>query len=265
MDATVRRTRRAGGGRRSRVVPMPRRWHQVREDASASRGRWWQESPVTKESAEETVKTIAQGRPVESASTCGDDARVLFSLHTGPRVRRAPGLPCALDHWRDEKFTHHSDAGSAAGGQTRVSFFFLSWLGSTFSVIARHSRSKTASLALAYARPFTSFFARGGNDLDARVGPAHDKLKDCACCRGCLRFTSGYKRWTLTVIATAAPARPPTVQKRKRPWGAGVFDSQLGGSWGSSHYPRGLWGAGKEPREFTKLLSGRCCCPNSKT
>jgi hypothetical protein len=25
--------------------------------------RWWQESPVTKESAEETVKTIAQGVP----------------------------------------------------------------------------------------------------------------------------------------------------------------------------------------------------------
>jgi hypothetical protein len=27
------------------------------------RKRWWQESPVTRESAEETVKTIAQGRP----------------------------------------------------------------------------------------------------------------------------------------------------------------------------------------------------------
>jgi hypothetical protein len=60
-------------------------------------------------------------------------------------------------------------------------------------------------------------------------------------------------------------ANRPSAQKRKRPWGAGVFDSQLGGSWGSSHYPRGLWGAGKEPREFTKLLTGRCCCPNSKT
>jgi len=27
------------------------------------RWRWWQTSPVTKESAKETVKTIAQGRP----------------------------------------------------------------------------------------------------------------------------------------------------------------------------------------------------------
>jgi len=27
------------------------------------RKRWWQKSPVTRESAKETVKTIAQGRP----------------------------------------------------------------------------------------------------------------------------------------------------------------------------------------------------------
>src|SRR6266576_6113635 len=31
-------------------------------------------------------------------------------------------------------------------------------------------------------------------------------------------------------------------RKRKRPWGAGVFNSQLGGSWGSSLYPRGDFG-----------------------
>ena len=48
-------------GRRSRVVLTPRRWRQVGDDASASRRRWWQTSPVTRESAEETVKTIAQG------------------------------------------------------------------------------------------------------------------------------------------------------------------------------------------------------------
>ena len=48
-------------GRRSRVVLTPRRWRQVGDDASASRRRWWQTSPVTRESPEETVKTIAQG------------------------------------------------------------------------------------------------------------------------------------------------------------------------------------------------------------
>src|SRR5471032_1494917 len=47
-------------GRRSRVVLTPRRWRQVLEKY-ASWGRWWQESPVTKESTKETVKTIACG------------------------------------------------------------------------------------------------------------------------------------------------------------------------------------------------------------
>jgi hypothetical protein len=45
------------------VVLTPRRWRQLGDDASALRWGWWQESPVTKESAKETVKTIAQGRP----------------------------------------------------------------------------------------------------------------------------------------------------------------------------------------------------------
>jgi len=38
----------------------------------ASRRRWWQESPITKESAKETVKTIAQGMPGVFRWTCGD-------------------------------------------------------------------------------------------------------------------------------------------------------------------------------------------------
>src|ERR1700753_1821059 len=63
---------------------------------SASRRRWWQKSPVTRESAEEAVKTIARGRPERSDFTCGDYTRVFSILHTGPRVQRAPGLPCAL-------------------------------------------------------------------------------------------------------------------------------------------------------------------------
>jgi hypothetical protein len=52
-----------GRGRRSRVVLTPRRWRQAGDNACALRLRWWQTSPVTKESAKETVKTIAQGRP----------------------------------------------------------------------------------------------------------------------------------------------------------------------------------------------------------
>src|SRR5437763_11320690 len=55
-----RTTNDAGCGRRSRVVLMPRRWHQARQ---AIDERQWQQSPVTGESAKETVKTIARETP----------------------------------------------------------------------------------------------------------------------------------------------------------------------------------------------------------
>src|SRR6185437_16263480 len=42
------------------------------------------------------LKPLRREGRMTSASTCGDDTRVLFYLHTGPRVRRAPGLPRAL-------------------------------------------------------------------------------------------------------------------------------------------------------------------------
>jgi hypothetical protein len=56
-------TNEVARGRRSRVVLMPRRWHQVSDDALHRGLRRWQTSPVTGESTEETVKTIAQGIP----------------------------------------------------------------------------------------------------------------------------------------------------------------------------------------------------------
>jgi len=34
--------------------------------------RWWQQSPITKESTKDPVKTIAQGRPEAIRWTCGD-------------------------------------------------------------------------------------------------------------------------------------------------------------------------------------------------
>src|SRR5437016_6105350 len=50
---------RRQGGRRRRVVLAPRRWCQV--CGSYFRRRRWQKSPVTGESAQKTVNTIAQG------------------------------------------------------------------------------------------------------------------------------------------------------------------------------------------------------------
>src|SRR3954452_7832034 len=59
-------------------------------------GRGWQESPVTRESMKETVKTIAQGVPGETGEPVVTTL-VCFSLsHARLRVHRAPGIPCAL-------------------------------------------------------------------------------------------------------------------------------------------------------------------------
>jgi hypothetical protein len=58
--------------------------------------RRWQQSPVTGESAEETVKTIAQGRPVFSGEPVVTTLVCFFNSHARLRVQRAPGFPCAL-------------------------------------------------------------------------------------------------------------------------------------------------------------------------
>src|SRR5579872_2552375 len=66
--------------------------------------------PVTGESAKETVKTIARGRPGVSGVTVVDLLGVLFIF--APEATgavRAPGFPCALFS-RDEDFDHSSGA-----------------------------------------------------------------------------------------------------------------------------------------------------------
>jgi hypothetical protein len=60
------------------------------------RERRWQKSPVTGESAKETVKTIAQGRPGQSGEPVVTNSYACFILHARLRVQRAPGFPCAL-------------------------------------------------------------------------------------------------------------------------------------------------------------------------
>jgi hypothetical protein len=95
MDAVAAQDERSYCGRRSRVVLTPRRWRQVLEK-QASWGRRWQESPVTGESAKETVKTIAQGRPGETGEPVVTTLVCFFNSHARLRVQRAPGFPCAL-------------------------------------------------------------------------------------------------------------------------------------------------------------------------
>ncbi len=95
MDALFAQDERRRSGRRSRGVLISRRWYQPGDDACASHRGWWQESPITRETTKETVKpSRRECRTVRR--TCGDYARTLFYLRTRLRVRRAPGIPCAL-------------------------------------------------------------------------------------------------------------------------------------------------------------------------
>ncbi len=97
-------TRARACGRRSRVVLTPRRWRQVLEK-QASWGRWWQTSPVTKESAKETVKTIAQGRPGVPVDLWRR-TRVLSTLCTrGCGCSGHPAFPAPSDFWADGSCT----------------------------------------------------------------------------------------------------------------------------------------------------------------
>jgi len=63
---------------------------------------------VTEESAKDTVKTIAQGRPDDLAEPVVTAACFLFA--GGPWVRPAPGPPCAL-------FIFEGDACNSSGAK----------------------------------------------------------------------------------------------------------------------------------------------------
>jgi len=61
------------------------------------RRRRWQESPVTGESAKETVKTIAQGMPVDAALPVATTLVCFFQFaREAMGASSAPGIPCAL-------------------------------------------------------------------------------------------------------------------------------------------------------------------------
>jgi len=71
---------------------MPRRWHQALEK-QASQGRRWQESPVTEESAKETVKTIARGMPGVSGVTVVTNLRAFYLCTQGCGRIGRPAFP----------------------------------------------------------------------------------------------------------------------------------------------------------------------------
>jgi hypothetical protein len=74
------------------VVLTPRRWRQA---CGNIRRRWWQESPVTRESTEEPVKTIACGNAGCSGVSVVTNACAFYFAHAAAGAW-APGIPHAL-------------------------------------------------------------------------------------------------------------------------------------------------------------------------
>src|SRR6202035_2342333 len=61
--------------------------------AEVSARRWWQESPVTRESAKETVKTIARGMPDVSGVTVVTNACAFYHCARGCGRAERPAFP----------------------------------------------------------------------------------------------------------------------------------------------------------------------------
>jgi hypothetical protein len=86
------------------VVLTPQLLASSSRVAKATHGRRRQKSRSLREEHEISHKAIAQGRPGCFRRTCMLVCTFCFAQqHTGPRVRRAPGLPCALRCWGQTK------------------------------------------------------------------------------------------------------------------------------------------------------------------
>src|SRR3569832_431443 len=86
-------TNARSSGRRSRGVLISRRWYQVGDNADALHPRWWQESPITRETTKETVKTSRAGnagcvrRPAVTTLVC------FLSTHEAAGALKRPAFP----------------------------------------------------------------------------------------------------------------------------------------------------------------------------
>jgi hypothetical protein len=115
----LQRTAKSCGPDAPTLASSSRRFGRpYRAQANHIRGRRWQKSPVTGESAKETVKTIACGNAGRFRCTrCYSCAFYQYKVHARPRVQRAPGIPHALV-W-GERFINDSGA-SRRGARTCV-------------------------------------------------------------------------------------------------------------------------------------------------
>jgi len=87
---------RREGGRRSRVVLMPRRWHQAFAGSHSCASDGGKRARFTGESTKETVKTIAQGRPGVTGEPVVTTLVCFITFAREAAGAWAPGFPCAL-------------------------------------------------------------------------------------------------------------------------------------------------------------------------
>src|SRR5262249_25670711 len=91
---------RCRGVRRSRVVLAPRPWRYAGGKCPAGNGG--KKGRFPGESTKETVNPLrGESRDVSAVPVVLPPCA--FLLHTGLRVRSAPGFPCALYSWRDNE------------------------------------------------------------------------------------------------------------------------------------------------------------------
>jgi hypothetical protein len=105
MRWTRRRARRSAParGRRSRVVLTPRRWRSSpRRRVRRLAGDGGKKARSPGRARRKPLKPLRGEGRVEPTSPVVTTLVCFFTLHTGPRVRRAPGLPCAL-HVREAR------------------------------------------------------------------------------------------------------------------------------------------------------------------
>jgi hypothetical protein len=96
VDAAAQPDERHQCVRRNRVVLMPRRWHQVSDNAYALRLTTVANKPGHRGERAISRKTIARGMPGVSGVTVVTTLVCFFISHTRLRAHPAPGIPCAL-------------------------------------------------------------------------------------------------------------------------------------------------------------------------
>jgi hypothetical protein len=97
MDVSARETKRAGYGRQSRVVLIPRRWDQARRRIHGRRGLT---SPVPRGDHGISRNTVAQGVPVCFGGPVVTNSRTFYLRTRGCGCARHAGIPCSLSLWR---------------------------------------------------------------------------------------------------------------------------------------------------------------------